>query len=597
MQRYRAVAIDYDGTLTSNVRPLPEVLKAVLTYREAGGTAILCTGRILTELRLDFPDVQEHFDAIVGENGGVRWTPSSGERALAAPVDESLERALRAEGAALRRGSVLLATSGATADAAAREITRQGLDAQLVHNRAELMILPAGISKGTGLLEVLAELGISHHSTAGIGDAENDHALLQVCELGVAVANAVEALKRHADVVLSQPAGFGVIEFLQGPLVRGEVVVHPERWRLEIGATDDGRIVSVPGSDVDLLIAGPTGSGKSHLAGLLIERAAESGYTLCVIDPEGDHGDLDQLRGVLRLGAPGEPPQPDEIARLLRHRFTSVVIDLSLLGADEQREYWHALSPVLDALRKATGSPHWIILDEADRFLSGSSLGGVQRDTAAGGYCFITYHPDALVTHVLEEIDCVLALRGAECFARMPILDATGALPSPDPERTFTLERGLALIADREGVRTFRPAQRRTRHLRHWHKYLHGEISPALRFHFRDSTGPTGLSAGNLVEFHRGIRRASTAVLAHHLRNGDLSRWLQDVVQDDVIAEEARAVERWQQCESQPDLEVARRALLRMIETRYALFNSNQAEPVAPASGSAVGRRSSTQPV
>ena len=32
---------------------------------------LLATGRILTELRADFPDVDEHFDAIVAENGAV----------------------------------------------------------------------------------------------------------------------------------------------------------------------------------------------------------------------------------------------------------------------------------------------------------------------------------------------------------------------------------------------------------------------------------------------------------------------------------------------------------------------------------------------
>ena len=580
MQRYRAVAIDFDGTLTTGREPAPEVLKAVLDYRKGGGAVILCTGRILDELRSDFPDVNRHFDAIVGENGAVRWTPEAGERALATPVDEGLERALRAEGAAIRRGTVILALHGTMAGAAAREITRLGLDAQLVHNRTELMILPAGLTKGTGLLEVLAELGISHHCTAAVGDAENDHAMLAACELGVATANAVESLKRRADVVLSQPNGSGVIEFLQGAIIRGEVVVHPERWRLEIGTAEDGAIVSLPGSDVDVLIAGSTGSGKSHLAGLLIERAADAGYTVCIVDPEGDHGHLDQLRGVLGVGAPAPPPEPAAIARLLRHRFTSVVIDLSLLNADEQREYWQALTPVLDELRRATGSPHWIVLEEADRLLAGNALGGGDR-SASSGYCLVTYHPDSLAPQVLDEIDCVLALRGAECFARLPIRDATGALPVPDPQRTFTLEAGTALIADRDGIRTFRPADRRTRHIRHWHKYLSGDVSSARRFHFRDSSGTTGRSAGNLGEFHREIRRATPAVLVHHLRSGDLSRWLQDVIRDDAIAEEARAIERWHQAEARPDLEVARSALLRLIENRYALTGWSRADTSA----------------
>ena len=62
------------------------------------------------------------------------------------------------------------------------------------------MILPAGVTKGSGLLEALGELGLSQHNTIGVGDAENDHSLLEVCEIGVAVANAVDAIRAHADV-------------------------------------------------------------------------------------------------------------------------------------------------------------------------------------------------------------------------------------------------------------------------------------------------------------------------------------------------------------------------------------------------------------
>jgi len=41
----------------------------------------------------------------------------------------------------------------------ASAIRRLGLDHQLVRNRGELMVLPAGVTKATGLLEALADLG------------------------------------------------------------------------------------------------------------------------------------------------------------------------------------------------------------------------------------------------------------------------------------------------------------------------------------------------------------------------------------------------------------------------------------------------------
>ena len=46
----------------------------------------------------------------------------------------------------------------------------------------------------------------------GVGDAENDHAFLEICGLPVAVANAVPALKEKAALVTQHSAGAGVTE-------------------------------------------------------------------------------------------------------------------------------------------------------------------------------------------------------------------------------------------------------------------------------------------------------------------------------------------------------------------------------------------------
>jgi haloacid dehalogenase-like hydrolase len=103
----------------------------------------------------------------------------------------------RARGIAHRRGQVLVACAAADEPAASAVIRSLGLDCRLVRNRGELMILPAGVTKGTGLLEALALVALSQHNAIGVGDAENDHSLLDVCEVGVAVANAVSAIRRR----------------------------------------------------------------------------------------------------------------------------------------------------------------------------------------------------------------------------------------------------------------------------------------------------------------------------------------------------------------------------------------------------------------
>ena len=104
-------------------------------------------------------------------------------------VPAGLASALSRRGVACRRGEVLLACSGADEQAVLEEVRRLGLECQLTRNRAELMVLPAGVSKGTGLAAGLADLGISAHNAVAVGDAENDHSLLAAAELGVAVAN------------------------------------------------------------------------------------------------------------------------------------------------------------------------------------------------------------------------------------------------------------------------------------------------------------------------------------------------------------------------------------------------------------------------
>lgn len=53
--------------------------------------------------------------------------------------------------------------------------------------------------------------------------------MIEHCELGVAVSNAVLALKDRADIVLDQRDGLGVAEFLRGPVLGGRQRVHGRR--------------------------------------------------------------------------------------------------------------------------------------------------------------------------------------------------------------------------------------------------------------------------------------------------------------------------------------------------------------------------------
>ena len=76
------------------------------------------------------------------------------------------------------------------------------------------MALPSGVTKGSGLAAALIRLGVEPEHTIGVGDAENDEALLRTCGLAVAVANALPSVKQIADIVTANPYGAGVAELI-----------------------------------------------------------------------------------------------------------------------------------------------------------------------------------------------------------------------------------------------------------------------------------------------------------------------------------------------------------------------------------------------
>jgi len=162
-----------------------------------------------------------------------------------------------------------------------------GLDCQIVRNRAALMVLPAGVTKGSGLGAVLTEMNLSPHNTVAVGDAENDLSLFGMAELGVAVANAVPSVRRRADLVLEEQDGAGVAELLTGPYLSGARRWCPPRRWIEIGTFDDGTPTRVPGSQARMLVTGPAGCGKSSTLAALINLINEDrpDHIITVEDP------------------------------------------------------------------------------------------------------------------------------------------------------------------------------------------------------------------------------------------------------------------------------------------------------------------------
>src|SRR5437899_2258016 len=138
------------------------------------------------------------------------------------------------------------------------------VDGILDLNRDRLMILPQAVAKSTGLRQALAALRLSVHNTIGIGDAENDHDLLDACEAGVAVGWGSPALRAVADEVIDGTGPPAVAEYIRRvtaqPRLRAEQM---GRRRLLLGHEHTGEPVNLAIRGRTVLIAGEPETGKS----------------------------------------------------------------------------------------------------------------------------------------------------------------------------------------------------------------------------------------------------------------------------------------------------------------------------------------------
>jgi hydroxymethylpyrimidine pyrophosphatase-like HAD family hydrolase len=211
---YLALATDYDGTIADDGVVDELTLAALERLRGCGRRLILVTGRDLTDLRRAMPRL-DLFDLVVAENGALLYDPiNHEERALGdAPPPAFVERLRELEVAPLWMGRVIVATWERNAGKVLSAIDDLGLKLHVTFNKTAIMVLPAGVTKASGLRGALAQLGVSPLNCIGVGDAD-DLVFLDVCGLPVAVANALPSVKQRAAFVTMGTRGAGVAELI-----------------------------------------------------------------------------------------------------------------------------------------------------------------------------------------------------------------------------------------------------------------------------------------------------------------------------------------------------------------------------------------------
>ena len=571
--KLHVLALDYDGTIATDGALDPQVRTAIAAARGRGLVVVLATGRILDDLRCLLGDLSL-FDAIVAENGAVVAFPAAGRSTqLAAPVAPEFVAALRARRVAVRTGVCVVELAAADRAVALQVLHQLELPLTLHFNRDRLMVLPQAVNKATGLREALRTMRLSTHNAIAIGDAENDHELLAACEIGAAVAWGSQALRRAADRVVPGDGPAAVASYLDTLTTGEQVPIEvPARRRLVLGRDRAGEVVSLAVRGRNVLIAGDPRSGKSWVGGLLCEQLIVQQYSTCIIDPEGDYTELESLPGVIVLGS-DRPPSMHEVARTLRHSDLSLVLDLTQLDTVEKHDYVLRTLRLLRDVRRQTGLPHRIVVDEAHYFLRDAAEAEV-LDCAAGGYTLITYRVCGLDAAVLRSAECVVVTRetdDAEARLLHEVFKGSGEPAQWQTElANLPVDEAVLLPVTEEAggrLRRFRVAPRLTRHVRHRHKYLDVPAGRERAFHFQFD-GVAGPTVASLGELTRVLACTSAERLRGHVLRGDLSRWIGDVLCDGTLAAEVREIEEHHRLGRAPDFN---NAVIHAIRERYGV--------------------------
>ena len=545
------VATDFDGTIAQDEQIDPDVARVLRRLRAAGTLTVLVSGRPFEFLHT-LQDRTQAFDLIVAENGAVLYNPRTDEISLPfGEVPTDLIDALARLGVPLWRGIAAAGINARYDDAvwvASREL---GLAVHIEANRSEVMLLPPGANKGAGLLNLLKSEGLSPRNLLAFGDAENDCSFLQMAEVKVAVANAVESLKAIADHVTPEAGPTGVVNFIERYLLDRGAFDFPVRGAHHFSIGEDG--IHLNAHDLvnrNLLIAGGSGYGKSWLASRLADGLISGGYQLLVLDPVGDLRALRRHATCLCLGFGQEAMPPiDLVVQLLAETDLSLVVDLSHPPTPQEQVLYVAglLRRMLEVHRRF-GKPHWLLLDEAQDLLGGRDNPArlaLLRGEGSPGVCLVTWRPSQLDGALVEQIDSFVLTRhrlNREVEYLSGLLADRGFDVTGLPVRLDALGEGQALIggvtpslANTLITLKFQVGSRVFPNMHNLYQHLEETVTPTKQFYFHDETAKTP-PAGNLSEFIDRIEILDLSVVAYHFQRGDFSRWIRTVLHDETLA-------------------------------------------------------------
>jgi hypothetical protein len=241
---------------------------------------------------------------------------------------------------------------------------------------------------------------------------------------------------------------------------------------------------------------------------------------------------------------------------------------MSTAPRDEKPLLVRQLLEALNRLRRATGLPHRVVVDEAHYFLN-QLKDPALFDHELGGYLLVTYRISDLSPDILRASEAVIVTRVDDRRQALALLAlAPGA---------GTLSEWIALLADLAideavllpgtletggSLKRFRVAPRLTAHVRHRLKYADVPVGLEKEFVFTQDGRPTGGRARTVRDLLSALPKLPDDVVQGHLARGDFRRWIEGVFGDTELGAAILRLERG-------DPSNVRDALRRTIADRY----------------------------
>jgi hypothetical protein len=248
--------------------------------------------------------------------------------------------------------------------------------------------------------------------------------------------------------------------------------------------------------------------------------------------------------------------------------------------------------PALNVLRRRTGLPHRIVLDEAHYYLGGDG-GASLLDLERNGYTVITYRASQLPDALLKATEVMLIT----CESNPAEVDALrrrcGQCKGGQEEQWTALGHlrvgqamALPVTSEAEGeLRLLALAPRLTPHVRHRHKYVDVPVGSHHAFFFRPDGSPARTHAGTLRQFVTELELMPRSTWTPYVERHDFSRWIGDVFGDYALALEIRALEDRHETNASPETAAE---IAGAIRARYDLLDDDASTtPIAEGAAAA----------